>query len=237
MTYMTSSFSNMCRWPHVLSSNILSLPNRPYQFCLSTLPMFSSTLIIRTTRLISLMMRWMMPANNMVIDARVMALDNLTDLIRQVLNRVGTPLHCQSLEFIWRSGVQAMWLLESHLFPDQSPQTRTELSTPSGNPHSFRFLAQDDTFQAYVGDLMPSWDTLLQFSDYLHQVRGTYDVPQEILDAVWDASLILENLGLIFGIDFLQTPSNTVPADVGGTADNAAASTTNGTPDQPNPSA
>ena len=46
--------------------------------------MFSSTLVIRTTTLVSLFMKWMMPINNMVLEARVMALDNLTDLIRQV---------------------------------------------------------------------------------------------------------------------------------------------------------
>ena len=167
-----------------------------------------------------------MPINNMVIDARVMQLDNLTDLLRQVLSRIGTPLNTQSLEFLWHSGVQALWLLESHLFPEQTPQTPTELITPTGNAHSFRFLAHDATFQAHVGDLLPSWNTVLQFLDYLHQVSSSMNVPAEIIDAVWDASLILENMGLIFGIDFCVPHSNAAPADVGGTADTTSPAAT-----------
>ena len=143
-----------------------------------------------------------MPINNMVLEARVLAIDNLTDMIRQILNRIGTPLHTQSLEFIWKSGVQALWLLEAHLFPEQTPQTPTELVTPSGDAHSFRFLLHDATFQAHVSDLLPSWNSLLQFSDFLQQARDALNVPSDIIQAVWDASLILENIGLVFGIDF-----------------------------------
>ena len=161
-----------------------------------------------------------MPINNMVLEARVLALDNLTDMIRQILNRIGTPLHTQSLEFIWKSAVQALWLLEAHLFSEQTPQTPTELVTPSGDARSFRFLLHDATFQAHVSDLHPSWNSLLQFSDFLQQARDALNVPSEIIQAVWDASLILENLGLVFGIDFCATPSNNAPSDVGGTMDN-----------------
>ena len=186
--------------------------------------MFSSTLIVRTTTLISLFLKYMMPVNNMVLESRVLALDNLTDLIRQVLMRIGTPLHAQSLEFIWRSGAQALYLLEAHLFPEQTPQTPTELATPTGDPHSFRYLLHDDTFQAHVGDLLPSWNSLLQFADFLQQAREALNVPAEIIQAVWDASLVLENLGLVFNIDFCAPQSNTAPADVGGTLDTATTS-------------
>ena len=187
--------------------------------------MFSSTLIVRTTTLISLFLKYMMPVNNMVLESRVLALDNLTDLIRQVLNRIGTPLHAQSLEFIWRSGVQALYLLEAHLFPEQTPQTPTELATPTGDPHSFRFLLHDVTFQAHIDSLLPSWNSLLQFSDFLHQAREALNVPAEIIQAIYDATLVLENLGLVFNIDFCTTQSNAAQADVGGTADNASSST------------
>ena len=173
----------------------------------------------------------MMPVNNMVLESRVLALDNLTDLIRQVLNRIGTPLHAQSLEFIWRSGVQALYLLEAHLFPEHTPQTPTELATLAGDPHSFRFLLHDATFQAHIGDLLPSWNSLLQFSDFLQQAREALNVPAETIQAVWDASLVLENLGLVFNIDFCATQSNAVPADVGGNSDNASSYT----PSWPNP--
>ena len=167
----------------------------------------------------------MMPLHHLVLEARVLALDNLTDMIRQILNRIGTPLHTQSLEFIWRSGVQALWLLETHLFPEQTPQTTTELVTPSGDAHSFRFLLHDATFQAHVSDLLPSWNALLQFSDFLQQARQALNVPDDILQAVCDASLILENIGLVFGIDFCATPSNNAPSDVGGTTDNPSSAT------------
>ena len=96
--------------------------------------------------------------------------------------------------------------------------------TPSGDAHSFRFLLHDATFQAHIGDLLPSWNSLLQFSDFLQQARGAMNVPPEIIQAVWDASLVLENLGLIFGFDFCATPSNSVSADVGWTADNPSTS-------------
>ena len=194
--------------------------------------MFSSTLVIRTTTLISLFIKWMMPINNMVMEARVLQLDNLTYLLRQVLSRIGTPLHTQSLEFLWRSGVQALYLLESHLFPEQTPQTPTEMSTPAGNAQSFRFLVHDTTFQAHVDELLPSWNTVCQFLDWLNQASSAMSIPTEIIDAVWDASLILENLGLVFGIDFCTRNSNTAPPDVGGTADTTTEATASGSTDQ-----
>ena len=164
--------------------------------------MFSSTLVVRTTTLISIFLRWMAPIGNMVIDSRVLALDNMTDLFRQIMTRIGTPLNIQSMEFLWRSGTQALWLLETQLFPEQCPQTMTQLATPSGQGHGFRFLTQDATFAAYVMDLQPVRNTLLEISDYLHQ-DASLEVPPEILQAIWDCTLVLENIALVFGIDFM----------------------------------
>eukprot|EP00435_Cladocopium_sp_Y103_P050259 s405_g15.t1 len=165
----------------------------------------SNTLIVRTVALVSIFTAWLNPRDRMILDGRVRQLELIIDTFRNILGRIGIPLHAQSIRFVFSSAVQALWMLEQGFFPDLEPQTDTSLTTPAGDPRSFAILLHDPTFQPIVQQLRPTYLALHAFYTYL-DINFAKEDHSDIFESISDSLLILENISLVFQLNIRQEP-------------------------------
>jgi hypothetical protein len=136
-------------------------------------------------------------ATDEIRTSAVLQVEDICMCLHAILERVGTPLHLQSLHFVWQSFSQALATLENELCPGCAPSVPHALDLPEV-PLKLTTLAEP-AWTHYRILLVPSYNGLHRFRAW---VSAFYDVNlhREIIDAIDDSMLLIETIADICGV-------------------------------------
>ena len=128
----------------------------------------------------------------------ILAIEDICMCLHAIIDRVGAPIHLQSLYTLWSACSKALAILETELFPGCEPSIPSEINMPA-TPLKLTTLKQQAWAQ-HRPLIWPAYNGLQRFKAWF----GTfYDLQlhQDNLDILNDSLLLLESVA-----DICDTP-------------------------------
>ena len=131
----------------------------------------------------------------------IVAIEDICMCLHAILDRVGAPIHLQSLYTLWSACSKALAILETELFPGCEPSIPSEINMPA-IPLKLTTLKQQ-AWAPHRPLIWPAYDGLRRFKAWL----GTfYDMQlhKDNLDILNDSLLLLESIADICDVPIRQ---------------------------------